>query len=149
MGQARAVPPRLPSCQAHSRLGFPSLVRHPPGIRQVRKTKPELRCCPECGARVGLSAESVRVHLRLKHAELHLEGLSGPPSIDAVASPSAATARSSRDGAELLSPRSSTTGGAPSSVASPAWRAASSLGDPLSPRGYGEVAEAALPMLPS
>ena len=34
---------------------------------QMKKTKPEPRCCPECGERVGLSAESVRVHIRLKH----------------------------------------------------------------------------------
>lgn len=33
----------------------------------MKKTKPEPRACPECGEKVGLSAESVRVHLRLKH----------------------------------------------------------------------------------
>lgn len=33
----------------------------------MKKTKPEPRSCPECGEKVGLSADSVRVHLRLKH----------------------------------------------------------------------------------
>ena len=41
---------------------------HPP--MQVRRTKPEPRLCPECGEKVGLSEQSVRVHLRLKHADL-------------------------------------------------------------------------------
>jgi len=34
---------------------------------KVKKTKPAPRKCPECGDVIGLSAESVRVHLRLKH----------------------------------------------------------------------------------
>ena len=34
---------------------------------KVKKTKPEPKCCPECGDRIGLSMDSVRVHLRLKH----------------------------------------------------------------------------------
>ena len=34
---------------------------------KVKKTKPAPRKCPECGDTIGLSAESVRVHLRLKH----------------------------------------------------------------------------------
>lgn len=34
---------------------------------KVKKTKPEPKKCPDCGEKVGLSAESVRVHLRLKH----------------------------------------------------------------------------------
>lgn len=33
----------------------------------MKKTKPEPRSCPVCGDKVGLSADSVRVHLRLKH----------------------------------------------------------------------------------
>ena len=39
----------------------------PSTTAQMKKTKPEPRCCPECGERVGLSADSVRVHIRLKH----------------------------------------------------------------------------------
>ena len=39
----------------------------PYALPQMKKTKPEPRCCPECGERVGLSADSVRVHIRLKH----------------------------------------------------------------------------------
>jgi atypical dual specificity phosphatase len=34
---------------------------------KIKKTKPAPRKCPECGDVIGLSAESVRVHLRLKH----------------------------------------------------------------------------------
>jgi predicted protein tyrosine phosphatase len=34
---------------------------------KVKKTKPAPRKCPECGDTIGLSAESVKVHLRLKH----------------------------------------------------------------------------------
>ncbi|PSC74445.1 MAP kinase phosphatase with leucine-rich repeats 3 [Micractinium conductrix] len=34
---------------------------------KMKKTKPEPRSCPVCSERVGLSADSVRVHLRLKH----------------------------------------------------------------------------------
>lgn len=33
----------------------------------MRKTKPDPRVCPLCGDKVGLSVESVRVHVRLKH----------------------------------------------------------------------------------
>ena len=56
---------RLPACHTVHRDEHPHFF--PP--LQVRKTKPELKSCPECGARVGLSAESVRVHLKLKHAD--------------------------------------------------------------------------------
>jgi len=34
---------------------------------KVKKTKPEPKKCPECGDKVGLSVESVWVHLKLKH----------------------------------------------------------------------------------
>ncbi|KAI3425893.1 hypothetical protein D9Q98_007866 [Chlorella vulgaris] len=34
---------------------------------KMKKTKPEPRVCPECGEKVGLSADSVRVHIRFKH----------------------------------------------------------------------------------
>lgn len=34
---------------------------------KVKKTKPEPKKCPECGHSIGLSAESVRVHIKLKH----------------------------------------------------------------------------------
>ena len=34
---------------------------------KVKSKKPEPKRCPECGDKIGLSAESVRVHLRLKH----------------------------------------------------------------------------------
>ncbi|KAL4432560.1 hypothetical protein ABPG77_000497 [Micractinium sp. CCAP 211/92] len=46
---------------------------------KMKKTKPEPRSCPVCGDKVGLSADSVRVHLRLKHpgALLARSGQSG------------------------------------------------------------------------
>jgi atypical dual specificity phosphatase len=34
---------------------------------KVKNKKPAPKCCPECGEVVGLSAQSVRLHLRLKH----------------------------------------------------------------------------------
>jgi atypical dual specificity phosphatase len=50
---------------------------------RVRRTKPEPRACPECGAVVGLSAESVAVHMRLKHAPA-ARGLSSPRAPEAL-----------------------------------------------------------------
>ncbi|KDD73181.1 hypothetical protein H632_c2452p0, partial [Helicosporidium sp. ATCC 50920] len=38
---------------------------------KVRKTKPAMRRCPECRESVGISAESVLVHLRTKHPAKH------------------------------------------------------------------------------
>jgi predicted protein tyrosine phosphatase len=37
---------------------------------KVKRTKPESRVCPECGDKVGLSEQSLQVHLRLKHPEV-------------------------------------------------------------------------------
>lgn len=34
---------------------------------QHKSTKPEPRCCPKCGAKCGLSAQSVRVHIKKAH----------------------------------------------------------------------------------
>jgi hypothetical protein len=46
----------------------------------VRKTKPEPKLCPLCGDKVGLSAESVRVHIRLKHPEAYAGSEVSSPS---------------------------------------------------------------------
>ena len=66
-----AVPtthPSLPRTACPARLDCaPCPSSHPATPPQMKKTKPEPRACPECGEKVGLSAESVRVHLRLKH----------------------------------------------------------------------------------
>jgi predicted protein tyrosine phosphatase len=45
---------------------------------KVKKTKPEPKRCPECGEKIGLSAESVRVHIRLKHPSKAAALLSSP-----------------------------------------------------------------------
>jgi hypothetical protein len=48
---------------------------------QVKKTKPAPKMCPECNDVVGLSNESVRLHLRLKHparAHVHLASVASP-----------------------------------------------------------------------
>jgi len=34
---------------------------------KVKKSKPELKCCPVCHDKVGVSLESLRLHVRLKH----------------------------------------------------------------------------------
>ena len=39
---------------------------------KVKKARPLLRLCPECLEKVGLSQESVSIHLRLKHPQIHL-----------------------------------------------------------------------------
>ena len=49
------------------------LPLHHAAFTQVRNTKPEPKICPLCGEKVGLSAESVRVHIRLKHPEAYAE----------------------------------------------------------------------------
>ena len=40
---------------------------------QVKKTKPELRICPVCGDKVGISLQSLSVHIRTKHYEVYAD----------------------------------------------------------------------------
>lgn len=37
---------------------------------QVKKTKPEPRMCPVCSEKVGISLQSLSVHIRTKHSEV-------------------------------------------------------------------------------
>ena len=49
---------------------------------KVKKTKPEPKKCPECGHCIGLSAESVRLHIKLKHhskASAYMAVMGGSP----------------------------------------------------------------------
>eukprot|EP00887_Chlorella_sp_A99_P007916 scaffold12.g7916.t1 len=105
---------------------------------KVRKTKPELKTCPECGARVGLSAESVRVHLRLKHAGSFHLSLPGSSDLElGSASASVASPRSSLAGGSLLPPDYQLSPVASGSSTSPQWRGTATPGSDdalLSPR---------------
>lgn len=38
---------------------------------QYKKTKPEPRMCPVCGENVGISLQSLAVHVRIKHGPAH------------------------------------------------------------------------------
>lgn len=40
---------------------------------QVKKTKPDPRICPVCGDKIGISLQSLHVHIRTKHHEVHTE----------------------------------------------------------------------------
>ena len=48
---------------------------------QLKKTKPEPRICPVCGDKVGISLQSLSVHVRTKHHEAYAdyEGMLPPP----------------------------------------------------------------------
>ncbi|KAL4436854.1 hypothetical protein ABPG75_003993 [Micractinium tetrahymenae] len=81
---------------------------------KMKKTKPEPRSCPVCGEKVGLSADSVRVHLRLKHPGAVLARLGNDGSQDG-----------SGNWAELL--------------ASPAGSSPRSIGMQSSPSGSGAL----------
>jgi atypical dual specificity phosphatase len=53
-------PARVPVTYSHVRV-------------QVKKTKPEPRVCPVCGDKVGISLQSLSVHLRTKHGDAYAE----------------------------------------------------------------------------
>ena len=40
---------------------------------QLKKTKPEPRICPVCGDKVGISLQSLAVHIRTKHHEAYAD----------------------------------------------------------------------------
>ena len=40
---------------------------------QLKKTKPEPRICPVCGDKVGISLQSLAVHIRTKHHDAYAE----------------------------------------------------------------------------
>ena len=41
------------------------------GVLQYKRTKPEPRICPVCSENVGISKQSLAVHLRTKHGPEH------------------------------------------------------------------------------
>lgn len=45
----------------------------------MRRTKPELKVCPLCEEKVGLSAESVKIHTRLKHPDDYVHSQASTP----------------------------------------------------------------------
>lgn len=47
---------------------------------KLKRTKPELKMCPECGEKVGLSEQSLKVHLKLKHPHSALSAASSATS---------------------------------------------------------------------
>jgi hypothetical protein len=47
---------------------------------KLKRTKPEPRVCPECGEKVGLSEQSLKVHLKLKHLHSALSAASSAAS---------------------------------------------------------------------
>ena len=40
---------------------------------QLKKTKPEPRVCPVCSDKVGISLQSLSVHIRTKHSDVYAE----------------------------------------------------------------------------
>ena len=53
--------------------GLAAWKRHSMRCMQVKKTKPELRICPVCEDKVGISLQSLLVHIRTKHHDVFAE----------------------------------------------------------------------------
>jgi hypothetical protein len=50
--------------------GLSTCVCH---VMQLKKTKPEPRVCPVCSDKVGISLQSLSVHIRTKHSDVYAE----------------------------------------------------------------------------
>ena len=42
-------------------------------VLQVKKSKPDPRMCPVCSDKVGISKQSLNVHIRTKHGEVYAD----------------------------------------------------------------------------